>query len=190
MNRRITMKKLFSVKLTVKNMAYMALLLAMQVVLTYVDNVIPEMPQGGSWISFAIIPIFLTSYLMGVGYGVIVGCLGAIMQFILGLAKYFGPWSVLLDYLLPLAVCGLAALLPNIKLKKREICIGVVLSMVLKFLSHYLSGALLFASSAPEGQNPFWYSFYYNLPYNAITLVSSIIIVSLIYPPLKKAIKL
>lgn len=62
---------------------------------------------------------------MGVGYGVIVGCLGAIMQFILGLAKYFGPWSVLLDYLLPLAVCGLAALLPNIKLKKREICIGV-----------------------------------------------------------------
>ena len=84
------MKKLFAVKFSVKTMAYMALLLAMTVVLTYVDSFVPSMPQGGDWISFAVIPIILTSYLMGVGYGVIVGSLGAVLQFVLGMAQYYG----------------------------------------------------------------------------------------------------
>ena len=182
------MKKLFAVKFSVKNMAYMALLLAMTVVLTYVDSFVPSMPQGGDWISFAVIPIILTSYLMGVGYGVIVGSLGAVLQFVLGMAQYYGPWSVVLDYLLPLAVCGLAALIPNIKLKNGgEICIGITLSMVLKFLSHYFSGAVLFAVYAGD-QNPFIYSLIYNLPYCAVTWIFSLVVVSLLFKPLKRAI--
>lgn len=176
-------------KMSTKNLAYAALLVAISVVLTYVDNVIPSMPQGGSYISFAVIPIFLASYLLGVSYGVFIGFAVSALQFALGLAVFYGPWSVALDYVVPLSVCGLAALIPNIRLKGNSIiAIGVVLSMFLKFSSHYLSGAVLFAEYAPAGQSPFLYSLIYNLPYNLITTVSSVLIVSLILPSLKKAL--
>ena len=103
-------KKLFEVDLNVKTMVQLAMFMALTIVLGYVNKIIPEMPQGGT-ISIDIIAIFLCAYLMGTGYGVICGVGVAILQFALGIASYWGPWSVLLDYVLPLAVCGLAGLL-------------------------------------------------------------------------------
>ncbi|HIU14302.1 MAG TPA: energy-coupled thiamine transporter ThiT, partial [Candidatus Fimiplasma intestinipullorum] len=41
----------------------------------------------------------------------------SILQFVLGIALYYGPWSVLLDYVLPLAVCGLASLIKIVRVR-------------------------------------------------------------------------
>ena len=83
---------------------------------------------------------------MGAGYGVICGIGVSILQFVLGLATYYGPWSVLLDYVLPLAVCGLTPLMKTQKIGNLPICWGIVFVMFLKYLSHFASGAFSIAS--------------------------------------------
>ena len=59
--------------------------------------------------------------------------------------------------------------------------------MFLKYLSHFASGAFLFASYAPEGMNPIVYSLRYNAIYVAPTLILCMIVVPLLYSRLKNA---
>lgn len=179
------MKKLFQVKMTSRTMVYMAMFMALTTLLSWINSFFPEMKQGGT-ISIDIIAIFVCAYSMGAGYGVICGIGTAILQFALGLAQFWGPWSVLLDYVLPLAVCGLAPLVKTTKMKGISIYWGLVLSMFLKFLCHFASGVFLFGSSAPAGMSPMIYSLLYNAPYNIATLVVCMIVMSLIYPRLEK----
>ena len=182
------MKKLFQVKMDVMSMVYLAMFAALTVILSYINSFFPEMPQGGT-VSIDIISIFVCAYLMGPGYGIICGVVTSMLQFALGMASFYGPWSVLLDYVLPLAVCGFAPLLKNIKIGQFELYTGVILSMFLKFLSHFASGAFLFASYAPEGVSPIVYSIGYNAPYNLATLALCLIIMPLLYPRIKNAAK-
>lgn len=180
------MKKLFQVKWDAKSMVQLAMFMALTTVLSYFNQFLPEMPQGGT-ISIDIVAIFLCAYLMGTGYGVICGIGVSIIQFAFGMAKFYGPWSVVLDYVLPLAVCGLAPLIPSTKIKSIHVYWGVIFSMILKFLSHYLSGAWLFAEYATG--NPWIYSFVYNIYYNLGTLILCIILVPLLYERLQPVFK-
>lgn len=179
---------MFKVKLNTKALSYMALFVAMHIVLEYLFKIIPAQPEGGS-ITLSLLPIFLCAYLMGPGYGIIVGLVCAAVQFALGLAVFYGPWSVLLDYVLPLAVLGLAPLFHSIALKKGTFYTGIVVSMVMKYFIHVLSGALLFASYAPKGMNPWVYSLGYNAIYNIGTLILSYVVFALVYPRVKNSIK-
>lgn len=61
--------------------------------------------------------------------------------------------------------------------------------MILKFISHLLSGAVLFVSYAPKNMNPWVYSFLYNIGYNVGTLILTYVVFALIYPKLQKAFK-
>ena len=90
------------IKLTTKNMAYMAMFAAMQVVLEYCTKFY-EMPKGGNC-AFSLVAIILCGYLMNWGYSLIVSlvCLG--LHFTLGLATFYGPLSVIFDYLLPMVL--------------------------------------------------------------------------------------
>lgn len=180
------MKKILKVDFTVKSMCQLAMFMAITLILSYVNEIIPSLPQGGT-ISVDVIAIMLCGYLMGAGYGVICGIGVSILQFVLGLATYYGPWSVLLDYVLPLAVCGLTPLMKTQKIGNLPICWGIVFVMFLKYLSHFASGAFLFASYAPEGMNPIVYSLGYNILYVAPTLILCMIVVPLLYPRLKRA---
>ncbi len=180
------MKNVMRVEYSIRNMCMLAMFMAITLVLSYVNEVIPSLPQGGM-ISVDVIAIMLCGYLMGAGYGVICGVGVALLQFVLGIAQYYGPWSVLLDYVLPLAVCGLTPLIKTQKIGHISICWGVVFAMFLKYLSHFASGAFLFASYAPEGMNPIVYSLGYNAIYVAPTLILCMIVVPLLYSRLKNA---
>ena len=125
----------------------------------------------------------------GTWEGVVCGVCVSILQFVLGIALYYGPWSVLLDYVLPLAVCGLASLIKIVRVRNVNLYLGVIMSMVLKYLCHFASGAFLFGSYVPEGMHPVIYSLGYNLPYNLATLVVAYIAVTLLYPVLHKALR-
>ena len=177
------MKEQFNVKLDVISMILLAMFMAITFILSYINSFFPSMPQGGT-LSIDIIAIFLCAYLMGAGYGVVCGIGVSILQFVLGLATFYGPWSVLLDYVLPLAVCGLAPLVKTQVVKGISIYWGIVFSIVLKFICHFLSGAFLFAQ---PNINHYFYSFNYNFPYNFLTLIACMIIIPLLYPRLKYA---
>lgn len=179
------MKKLFRVDLTPLTMCQLAMFMAITIVLSYVNKIIPELPQNGT-ISIDIIAIMLCGYLMGAGYGVICGIGVTVLQFVLSLATYWGIWSVFLDYLFPLAVCGLTPLVKTTFVKGIPIYWGIVFVMFLKYLSHFLSGAFLFAQYAPKGMNPIIYSLGYNAIYNVATLLVCMIVIPLLYPRFQK----
>lgn len=171
--------------LSVKMMSYIAMFMALQIVLELAFKIIPGQPQGGS-ITLALLPILFASYILGVRAGLMVGIGSCVLQFVLGMAVYFGPWSVALDYLIPLAVMGIAVVFKNIKIGKYTFYTGIVVTMILKFVSHYFSGAWLFAEYAPEGMNPWIYSIGYNIIYCLPTLIISYIAFIAIYPRLQK----
>ena len=169
---------MFEFHLNVKTMTYMAMFAALQLVLEFLTQFTPSMPQGGN-VAFSLIAIFLCSYLMGPIYGVIVGLVCCGLHFALGFATFYGPLSVIFDYVLHLGVCGLAGMFKDIK----RFPIGIVICMVIKTISHLISG---------------WYAFHtplagnlaYNLPYNIATCVTCVILYMIIKPSLSKAIHL
>ncbi len=172
-----------------KNKTYqivmIAMFIALEVVLEIINSQLPSLPQGGT-LSFSICTIFLASYLMGVKEGVIVGAGSAIVLLLIGQFTFYGWWSLALDYIVPLAVCGLAGVIKNVHFKGREYPVGIFFAMFLKFISHYLSGALLFAEYAPEGQSPYFYSLWYNAYYCIPTAILCFILVTLLLPKLKR----
>lgn len=178
---------MFKVKLNTKALSYMALFVAMHIVLEYLFKIIPAQPQGGN-ITLSLLPIFLCAYLMGPGYGIIVGLVCAGVQFALGLAVFYGPWSVLLDYVAPLAVLGIAPLFKNVKLGNMTVYTGIIVAMICKYFIHVLSGAWLFGAYAPKNMNPWIYSLSYNAIYNIGTLILCYIVFAIVYPRVKNAI--
>ncbi len=174
-------------KLGVKHMSYLSLFLALHIVLQLCFSIIPNQPQGGN-ISMDLLPIILAGYFMGPFYGVLLGITCTLTQLALGMASFYGPWSLLLDYLIPISVVGLSPLFKTIEIKNNKIYSGVIITMLLKFASHFISGAWLFASYAPEGMNVYYYSLTYNSAYCIPTLIICYIGFAIIYPRIKKTI--
>jgi len=58
------MKKNLKVDFTVKSMCQLAMFMAITLILSYVNEIIPSLPQGGT-ISVDVIAIMLCGYLMG-----------------------------------------------------------------------------------------------------------------------------
>src|SRR3712207_5530070 len=105
---------MFDFKLSVKTMSFMAMFAALQLVLEYLTQFTPTMPQGGN-VAFSLIAIFLCSYLMGPIYGVIVGLVCCGIHFALGFATFYGPVSAIFDYILALGICGLVGCFKDYK---------------------------------------------------------------------------
>ena len=169
-------------KINTKTMSYMAIFAALQIVLEYLTQFTPTMPNGGN-ISFSLVAIMLCSYMMGASYGLVVSLVCVGLHFVLGLATFYGPLSVIFDYLLPMAIVGLVSLIPCIKTKNLDIPIGVIIVMVLKTICHLISGWFAFAT-------PLMANLAYNLPYNIATLVTCFILFMILYPRLKNKIRI
>lgn len=97
----------------IKTVAYMGLYVALYVVLKWVGNLIPflKMPNGGS-IELELVAVFIASYHLGWLKGIAVALLSWLITFVLGFEMWFvSPIQIFLDYIGPLAVCGIASLL-------------------------------------------------------------------------------
>jgi len=126
-------------------------------------------PQGGSVTLGAMIPLLLISFRYGAGVGALAG-------FIFGLINLLQdpfilhPIQVLFDYPLPFMAIGLAGIF------QRKIFLSTLLAFCGRFLCHFISGVVFFASYAPEGMSPIIYS----ITANATYLVPELIITCLI----------
>lgn len=165
-------------ELTTKKMVYVAIFAGLQLVLEFLTQFTPQMPQGGN-ISFSLVVIILCSYLMGWGYGVMLSLVCVALHFVLGFATYYGMASLMFDYVLPMILVGLTGIIPLLTIKKTVVPIGIVVMMVLKTVSHLLSGWYAF-------QTPLQGNLIYNLPYNIATMIACYILFVAIYPRLKR----
>lgn len=174
------MKKKF--ELNTKTMAYMAMFAALQIVLEFLTQFTPQMPQGGN-VAFSLVAIFLCSYLMGATYGTIVSLVCVGMHFVLGFATFYGPLSVIFDYVLPMFVVGMTGIIPLVKKGNLVFPIGMIVTMIIKTISHLIAGWYAFST-------PLIANLTYNLPYNIATLVVCFILFMILYPRLKQAIRI
>lgn len=116
-----------------RTIAYLAMYVALYVVLKFVGNLIPflQMPNGGS-IEIELIAVFLCSYHLGWKLGIVDALLSWLITVIFGFTMYFvQPIQVLLDYVLPLLACGMASLLwPKGEMHKGGASvIGIILAL-------------------------------------------------------------
>ena len=169
-------------ELNTKTMAYMAMFAALQLVLELLTQFTPSMPQGGN-VAFSLIALFLCSYLMSPVYGAIVSLVCVGMHFVLGFATFYGPLSVVFDYVLPMLLVGLTGIIPIVKIKDNIVPVGIVIMMILKTISHLIAGWLAF-------DTPLAGNLAYNLPYNIATFVACYLLFVILYPRLKHLIRI
>ncbi len=135
-----------------------------------------EMPQGGS-VSLTMVPLLFIAFRRGTVAGVVTGAVyGAVSMIFAGVIYH--PMSILLDYVLAYGALGVAGLFGR---SIKGIVGGTFFGVLLRFISSLVSGAVLFGSYAPEGQNPWIYSLGYQASYMVPELVISIVVISILF---------
>jgi len=171
----IVLLKVKKVKFTTRIITQIGLALALTAVLSLFK--IYELPNGGSVTFGSMIPVLLIAFFYGPEIGLITGFLYGIISLILG------PWivhpvQVLFDYPLAFMALGLAGFFKNNKY------LGAIVGIFGRFICHYISGVVFFASSAPKGQSPYLFSLIYNGSYLSIDALICLAILAIL--PLKQ----
>jgi thiamine transporter len=161
-----------------KLLAEMAVAIALGTVLSLVKFSI--WPEGGSITAGSMIPLFWFSLRRGAKLGVTAGVAYGVVQFFAG-PFFVHPAQLLLDYPVAFGALGLAGLLP-----KHELA-GVALGVGGRFLAHFVSGVIFFATYAPAvylgidiGANAYTYSALYNGSYLLPELVISLVLMEVV----------
>lgn len=141
------------VELTTRMMANIGVMLALATVLKMFR--LYHLPQGGSVTLGSMIPILLLAIFYGPEVGFLAGFLYGIITLILD-PYVLHPVQVLFDYPLPFVALGLAGFW------RERYLVGTALAIFGRFMFHFLSGVIFFASYAPAGMSPYWYSLIVN----------------------------
>ena len=96
---------------------------------------------------------------------------GFVALFLDSFAFVVNPIQVALDYPLAFGALGLAGFF------RKAPIVGVVVGVVGRFICHFISGLVFFATYAPAGQAPAVYSAIYNGSFLSIELVMTAIII-------------
>ncbi len=168
-------------KTNIKRLVLTAVLIGVGVILSLIK--IYQLPLGGSITLLSMLPIALISIEYGLGWGTCGAFIYSLIQFFFGIGEGLFGWglsplaligSILLDYILAYTVIGLAGMFR--KKGTVGIIIGVAVSLLLRFVCHLMSGAIIFDIWLPEKwDNPWLYSLVYNGSYMLPELLSTVI---------------
>ena len=190
-----------------------AMLLALAVVLELVSKmIIPPMPFGGQLTIVCMLPVVLISYRHGVKWGLVAGFAYSLLQMALGAGTvtaafqpgYFGDGTMignalimcLLDYVLAYTLLGLGGIFRDkIKNSGAALCLGSLVALGCRYLSHIGSGYILFSGWAEwfftqEGfpawganlvasLSPDMLGFVYSVVYNGMYMIPEIILTAI-----------
>lgn len=158
-----------------KILAEMAVAIALGTVLSFVKFSI--WAQGGSVTAGSMVPLFWFALRRGRKLGILAGVVYGMVQ-LFQEPFIVHPAQVLLDYPIAFGALGLSGLF-----KDRELA-GVAIGITGRFLAHFMSGVIFFATYAPQvylglniGANAYAYSALYNGTYLVPELVISLIFV-------------
>jgi thiamine transporter len=157
---------------------------ALAIALAFVLGLIKvfQMPMGGS-ISLEMIPLILLALRQGPLVGIVAGAAYGLLD--LAIEPFIvHPVQVLLDYPLAFGALGLAGFFqPTV----RGAILGTVVAVLARFICHFISGVVYFASYAPEGWNVYIYSAAYNAAYLIPSLIIAVVVVLVLLRALEGA---
>jgi thiamine transporter len=168
----LRMKKItFSARL----LAHVGLVLALATILHTLK--LYHMPQGGSVTPGSMLPLLLMAFFYGPEVGFLTGFLYGLINLIQN-PYILHPAQVLFDYPLPFMALGLAGFF------KDRYLAGTFAAIVGRFVFHYISGIVFFASYAPPGTSPYLYSFLFNASYLSVECLVCLILIRIL--PIKR----
>ncbi|QDR79814.1 putative proton-coupled thiamine transporter YuaJ [Sporomusa termitida] len=132
-----------------------------------------HMPQGGSVTLGSMIPILLMAFFYGPEVGYLTGFLFGLINLIQD-PFILHPVQVLFDYPLPFMALGLAGYF------KGRYLAGTAVGIIGRFIFHYISGIVFFASYAPPTVSPYLYSFLFNASYLSMECIICVIIIRML----------
>ncbi len=169
----------------IENRTFRLVFSAVMVALATVLSVIPVMalPFGGSVTLFSQVPIIAVSWIFGIPWGLATGFVYSIMQILFGGIGNFSyvqgmlAYTILVfaDYVVPFTCLGFGGMFKNvIKNKYLAAVTGTVLVCVIRFISHFISGATIWTEYAPD---TVWNAvFAYSASYNASYMIPETVI--------------
>ena len=164
------------------------------------------LPYGGSITVCSMLPIVLLSYRRGLKWGFLGGFAFALIQTITGFTSSgMGPLAfiveLLFDYLLAFTILGIGGIFRGkFNSARKELVSGTVLALMLRFVSHFISGYFVWGEYAEWffGEAGNWgqmimskisgpelsalYSFIYNGSYMIPEIIVTSIVAAIIAP--------
>ena len=123
--------------------------------------------MGGSITLASMLPIMIFAYIFGTKKGIILGAVMGLLQAVQD-PWILHPAQFMLDYMLAFACFGLSGCFAklNIKYHNVKFLLGGITAGLLRFMSHFFSGAFAFGSFGLEEFNSIYlYSLVYNVSY-------------------------
>lgn len=167
----IVLVKAKKIKFTTQLIARIGIALALATILKMLR--LYHFPQGGSITLGSMVPILIIAFIYGPQVGCLTGFLYGIITFIMD-PYILHPVQVLFDYPLPFMSLGLAGFF------KQKKWLGIIVSVFVRFICHFISGVAFFGSFAPEGISPAIYSLAVNGPMIGIEGIICLIILSIL----------
>ena len=193
-------------KKLVRIIAECGVLIALATVLSLFE--IKFLPQGGGITIMGMLPVILIAYRHGAKWGFGSALVFSVIQILLGLStvasffalgndNYIGPkavFVVLLDYVVAYTALGAAAIFRKMKSPTAALCVGSAVALSLRFLAHFISGAIFFsvwgewffsecgnfgAWVIEHITDPTGFAMFYSLVYNATFMIPEIIITTI-----------
>lgn len=164
-----------------KRMVLTALLISLATVLSLIK--VWKMPLGGSVTLLSMLPIAMLSIEYGIKWGMSSALLYSIVQLCLdfgdvlswGLTPAILIGTIIFDYILAYTALGISGAFRSKGIK--GICSGIFIALLIRFISHFISGTILFSNWCPEGWNTALYSICYNgaymLPEMIVTMIGA-----------------
>jgi len=169
----------------VRVLAESAIMIALATVLNSIK--IFTLPEGGTVTMGAMVPLLFLALRRGAKVGMAAGAVFGVID------VYFEPFvynpvQFLLDYPLAYGSLGLAGLFSGRvsggakggQASAGWAVIAVVTGITGRFVCHFFSGLIFFASYAPSGESPALYSAIYNASYLIPELFISVLVISIL----------
>jgi len=144
-------------KMSTRTLAVGAISIAVAYILSFIT--LYKMPYGGSVTPASMLPLIAFAWVFGAPAGIIAGIAYGLLQMTQGL-YFMHPVQFLFDYILPFAMLGFAGFF-----KGKNLLLAILVAGTLRFLCHFLAGAVFWGMYAAEGQSPWMYSLLYNGTY-------------------------
>ena len=182
--------------ITTRKLVESALFIAVATVLSLLKI---DLPFGGGVTIVSMLPIVLCSHRWGWKWGVVTAFVYSVVQLLLGLdnvgyasslVMVFGV--IFLDYIIAYTFIGLSGVFGN---TRKAVFLGILVSFILRFLCHLITGAWIWGEWMPEEfmhltmTSPWLYSFLYNGWYMLAETVLTVLVAMLIYKFLEKYLK-
>ena len=169
-----------SFKLSIKQLTFCAMALALGTVLSYVK--VFHFPTGGSITLLSMLAICLPGYWFGLEVGIMTGVAYGLLQLFIDPYVLY-PMQLVVDYLLAFGALGLSGIFAS-KTVKNSLIKGYVVGILGRFVFAVISGWIFFGAYAWEGWSALPYSIVYNAIYIFAEAAITVIIIAL--PPVKK----